>query len=71
MVQPGPTRLRILEALRSHAGNARRAADALDCSYHTLWRIIKSDGELRNRVEALRKELAEQGVSQKGWERPS
>lgn len=57
----------ILEAVEKHSGNVRNAADELQCSYHTLWRLIVEDVELARRVRELRKRLADMGFSHKGW----
>ena len=66
-VMPVQTRKLILKAFTENLGNARRTADEFQCSYHTLWRIINDDGELRKKVEAIRRELSEQGIKQHGW----
>ena len=70
MVQPKKTRARILNAIQSADGNARRAAEQLGCSYHTLWRLINDDGDLQRQVKTLRQKLADEGIGQRGWERP-
>ena len=67
IVRPKEAGKLILKSFKSNDGNARRVADELDCSYHTLWRLIEGDQDLKNKVAALRDELANQGVSQRGY----
>lgn len=67
MVDPDGCRDAIIEALEQNMGNAQKAADDLGCSYTTLWRLLDQDSKLASAVNKIRRQLAEQGVSQRGW----
>jgi molybdenum-dependent DNA-binding transcriptional regulator ModE len=67
MIDADAARNKILKALRECGGNARLAAEQLECSYTTLWRIINDDKSLHSSVVRLRKRLGREGWSQRGW----
>ena len=67
LVDPAKARKQVLDTMKRCNGNAHMAASELDCSYHTLWRLIAQDEQLRSEIVKLRLELDAAGVSQKGW----
>ncbi len=67
MVDPAKARDIVVNTLREHDGNAHQTAAELGVSYHTLWRLIGVDEVLSKRVAALRAELDEAGITQRGW----
>lgn len=58
-VTPGRARSVIIEAFRASVGNLRQTARQLDTSYRTLQRLVQKDEILRQQIEAVRAELAE------------
>jgi hypothetical protein len=67
LYDPEAARDEIIEVFSECSGNMRQTAEELDCHYHTLLRLIKSDAALSEAVVSERTKMHSAGIQQRGF----